>query len=160
MTHLSTKTLQVGGAFTVPSSGVSAVVVNLTATQTSRSGYMTLYPAGATRPTASSLNFPGGWTGANLVTVPLSADGKLAVFNYGGTAHLILDVLGWYAKDDSVQGTRGMGAQFQPNESGDPDRLYDSRDDDAGAFVGGEEYVLTDEWSSQAEADARRRVRR
>ena len=153
MTHLSTKTLQVGGAYTVPSSGVSAVVVNLTATQTSRSGYMTLYPAGASRPTASSLNFPGGWTGANLVTVPLGADGKLAVFNYGGSAHLILDVLGWYAKDDSVQGTRGMGAQFQPTESGDPDRLYDSRDDPAGAYVGGEEYVLTDEWSSQAEAD-------
>ncbi len=154
MTHRSTKTLQIGGAVTVPSSGVSAVVVNLTATQTSRSGYMTLYPAGASRPTASSLNFPGGWTGANLVTVPLGADGKLAVFNYGGTAHLILDVLGWYAKDDSVQATRGMGAQFQPNESGDPDRLYDSREDPAGAFVGGEEYVLTDTWSNEAEADA------
>ncbi len=47
-----------------------------------------------------------------MVTVPLGADGRISIYNYGGAAHAIVDVLGWYAKDDTVRAAKGMGAQF------------------------------------------------
>ena len=53
-----------------PTTGVSAVVFNLTAVATTRSGYFTTFPSGKPRPTTSSINFPSGWTGANMVTLP------------------------------------------------------------------------------------------
>ncbi|WP_392545064.1 hypothetical protein [Oryzobacter telluris] len=149
-----TRSVQVGGVSGIPSTGVSAIVANLTATKTSTAGYMTLYPSGVSRPTASSLNFPSGWTGANLVTVPIGADGKVVVYNDTGSAHAILDVLGWYAADDTVRGAKGIGAQFQSTVSGDPERLYDSRDDEAGAYVDGDVFVWHDEWDTSADADA------
>ena len=65
-----------------------------------------------------------------MVTVPVSPDGKVKIYDYGGAAHAIVDVLGWYAKDDSVRPTKGMGTQFETTESGDPERMYDSRQDE------------------------------
>ena len=73
------------------------------------------------RPTASSINFPKGWTGANMVTVPVGADGKVALYNYGGAAHAVIDVLGWYWSDTE----QPLGSQLFP--IGDPERVYDSR---------------------------------
>src|ERR1700755_2924279 len=49
--------LQVAGRGGVPATGVSAVVLNLTVTGTLGNGYLTAYPDGVTRPTASSINF-------------------------------------------------------------------------------------------------------
>ena len=132
----STTRLQVAGAAGVPASGVSAVVLNLTAVATTSQGYFTMYPNGVSRPTASSINFPKGWTGANMVTVPVGADGKVALYNYGGKAHAVVDVLGWYWKDTE----QALGSQFLP--IGDPLRIYDSRDGD-GALRGGEFVDLT-----------------
>ncbi len=152
MAHRTKKVVQLGGLYGIPAGGVSAVVVNLTATQTTAAGFFTLYPNTANPPTASSLNFPAKWTGANLVTVPLSTDGKATIYNYGGSAHAILDVMGWYAKDDTVRTAKGMGAQFQATLSGDPERLYDSREDEAGAYVSGDVFEWTDEWDTSADA--------
>ena len=149
----TTTTLTVGGFSGTPTSGVSAVVINLTAVTTTSQGYFTVYPADKTRPTASSINFPKGWTGANMVTVPVSADGKVKLYNYGGAAHAIVDVLGWYAKDDTVRAAKGMGTQFETTESGDPERMYDSRQDDLGAFLGGDSIQFTDTWESPEIAD-------
>ena len=47
-----------------------------------------------------------------MATVPVGADGKINLYNYGGNAHAVIDVLGWYAKDDTVRAAKGMGAQF------------------------------------------------
>ncbi len=49
--------LKVTGRGGVPSSGVDAVVLNLTATGAPVGGYVTAYPSGSTRPKASSLNY-------------------------------------------------------------------------------------------------------
>ena len=43
------------------------MVLNVTVTQPSGSGYATLWPSGTNRPTASNLNFVRGQTVANLV---------------------------------------------------------------------------------------------
>ena len=133
--------------YTMPAiGGISAVVVNLTAVATSAKGFFTLYPNGTTLPTASTINFPAGWTGANMATVPVGADGAIKVFNSGGPADILVDVLGWYAKDDTVRAAYGMGAQFLPaTDSGDPLRIYNSlKDPDNGnlPFLNGDWHRL------------------
>ncbi|GIF74287.1 hypothetical protein [Asanoa siamensis] len=75
----------------------SAVVLNVTVTQPSTRGFLTVYEGFASRPLASTLNFSTGQTIANLVTVP-TGSGKVAFYNgSAGTTHVIADVAGYYA---------------------------------------------------------------
>ncbi|HZN15009.1 MAG TPA: hypothetical protein VFB78_12105 [Acidimicrobiales bacterium] len=85
--------LNVGG---VPSTGVSAVVLNITATETTDWGYFTVYPGAGTLPGSSSLNFTGGQTVANNVIAKVGTNGKVAVFNKFGSAQAIADVVGYF----------------------------------------------------------------
>jgi Bacterial Ig-like domain (group 3) len=68
--------LQVTGVDGVPASGVTAVVLNVTATGPTASSFVTVYPDGGTRPVASNLNFTRGQTIPNLVVVPVGATGR------------------------------------------------------------------------------------
>ncbi|TPG18364.1 hypothetical protein EAH86_08350, partial [Pedococcus bigeumensis] len=88
--------LQVVGRGGVPASGVGAVVLNVTAVAPTRSGYLTVFPSGQVRPTASNLNFVAGQAVANLVIVKVGAGGKVALYNSSGQTHLVADVMGWY----------------------------------------------------------------
>ena len=95
----STVHLQVTGRGGVPAhaADVSAVVLNVTVTRPTASGYVTAYPDGTARPTASNLNYVPGQTVANLVTVKLGANGKVALTSTsGGTVQLVADVSGYY----------------------------------------------------------------
>lgn len=92
----STYAIRVLGRGGVPSSGVGAVALNVTATNTSTSSFFTVYPSGAARPTASSLNFTMWQTVPNLVISGVGGDGAVAVFNALGSADVIVDVVGWY----------------------------------------------------------------
>ena len=49
--------LQVAGVGGVPATGAGAVVLNLTETASSTSGFASIYPSGQPRPTASSINY-------------------------------------------------------------------------------------------------------
>ncbi len=89
--------LQVTGQGGVPSGGVSAVALNVTAVSTETNdfgGFVTVYPCG-TRPDASNLNFTSGMTIPNSVIAPVSADGKVCFYVYG-KAHLLADVSGYF----------------------------------------------------------------
>ena len=89
--------LQVTGRGGIPTSGVSAVVLNVTATAPTAPGYVTAYADGTTRPTASNLNFTKGQTVPNLVLAPVGANGKVALFNgSSGTVQLIADSSGYF----------------------------------------------------------------
>jgi hypothetical protein len=89
--------VKITGTSGVPGSGVSAVSLNLTATQTTGGGYVTVYPCGA-RPEASNLNFTAAdQTVANAVIAPVSASGEVCVYASYGT-HLLADVNGWFAR--------------------------------------------------------------
>ena len=116
--------LQVTGRGGVPSDGVSAVVLNVTATGPTGSSYLTAYPTGVARPTASNLNFPPGWTGANAVTVPVGDGGQVDIYNHLGTVQVIADVVGYYAATD-MGGSVGPGGFYQ---KAIPTRLLDTRD--------------------------------
>ncbi|UYQ63818.1 peptidoglycan recognition protein [Streptomyces peucetius] len=91
-------TLQVSGVQGVPASGVTAVVLNVTATQpTAPHSYAAVYPDGTARTSASSLNYVQGETVPNLVIVPV-VNGKINFYNWDGTVHLIADITGYFSK--------------------------------------------------------------
>ncbi|SNT43815.1 hypothetical protein SAMN05421812_10639 [Asanoa hainanensis] len=74
----------------------TAVVANLTVTGTQSPGYLTVYPAGQPRPTASVINFGVNETIANLVTVGLH-DGAFMVYNSSAKpVHIVVDQAGFY----------------------------------------------------------------
>ncbi|SCL22229.1 hypothetical protein GA0070616_2497 [Micromonospora nigra] len=117
-------TLQVGGRGGVPASGAGSVVLNVTVVGPTAASYLTLYPAGAARPTASSINYAAGWLGSNNVTVKLSTDGRVAIYQHAGATDVVVDVVGFYAADESVRAGLGRGGQLRRVE---PTRLVDTR---------------------------------
>jgi hypothetical protein len=102
-TH-ATLTFQVTGKGGVLTSGVSSVVLNVTAAGTTGTGYVTAYPAGTTRPTTSSLNFTASRTIANSVVVRVGTGGKVSLYNGStGTVRLIADVSGYFRSGTASQ---------------------------------------------------------
>jgi hypothetical protein len=89
----------------VPAAGATAVVLNVTVTEPTAGGFLTAWPTGQNRPLASNLNFTAGQTVPNLVTVQLG-EGKVSLYNGGGSVHVIADVAGWYGIDYADGGTR------------------------------------------------------
>jgi hypothetical protein len=112
--------LQVGGVGPVPATGVSAVVLSLTATEAAGPGFVTIWPTGKSRPLASVLNAAtAGATTSNQVTVPLGDGGQVSIFTQSG-AHLVADVAGYYVTGGGfnalmptrILDTRGGGGQM------------------------------------------------
>mgnify|MGYP003348710142 CR=1 FL=1 len=67
-----TLSVKITGKAGVPSSGVSAVALNVTSTQQGGNGFVTVYPCGAL-PDTSNLNFQAGGSVPHLVIAPVSA---------------------------------------------------------------------------------------
>jgi hypothetical protein len=101
--------VQIAGQGGLPDTGVAAVVMNVTVTNPSSWGWVRVWPSGETEPTVSNLNFVAGQTVANLVTVPVGADGKVSIRSANGTTDVIFDVVGSYAASDGVAGGRFHG---------------------------------------------------
>jgi hypothetical protein len=109
----------------VPATGVSAVVLNATVTGPSRPGFLTIYPTGASRPLASSLNFAQGQVVANRVTVPVgpcsSGGGScVTMYNLTGNVDAVLDITGYYTDGSGSS----SGARFTALT---PRRVCDTR---------------------------------
>ncbi len=110
----ATVELAVAGRGGIPATGATAVVLNVTATEADGPGFVTAWPTGAPRPTASNLNLThAGQTIPNQVYVPLGANGSVSLFTFSG-AHLIADVAGYFT----------AGGGFTPLT---PDRILDTR---------------------------------
>ncbi|HSJ91136.1 MAG TPA: hypothetical protein VK917_03655 [Ilumatobacter sp.] len=112
--------VQITGQGGVASGGVAAVVMNVTVTQPTASSYLTVWPSGVPQPDSSNLNFVAGQTIPNHVTVAVGDGGRVNVVNRFGTAHVIFDVVGFYADDAGPAGSRYHAV--------DPSRLFDTRD--------------------------------
>jgi len=95
----------------VPGAGVSAVALNLTATNASTATYLTVFPTGGTPPTTSNLNLAAGQTVPNRVIAAVGTGGKVSVYNRGGSVDLVVDVGGWFtdASDPAATGGRFTG---------------------------------------------------
>jgi hypothetical protein len=113
-----TITVQVTGAGGVPASGASAAILNVTVTNTSAAGALTVWPAGATEPVASNLNWVAGQTVPNRVFVPIGTGGQVSIFNFAGSADVVVDVSGYFTDATAT------GKQFT---SVNPQRLVDTR---------------------------------
>ena len=117
----ATRAIQVTGRGLVPASGVAAVVMNVTVTDTTAPSYLTVYPTGFTRPTASNLNWVAGQTVPNLVEVPVGNGGQVTVYNAAGNTDVIADVAGWINQPVATPGPDGL---YHPLV---PARILDSR---------------------------------
>ncbi|MGW2622800.1 right-handed parallel beta-helix repeat-containing protein [Micromonospora taraxaci] len=107
----------------VPAASIDAVVLNVTATQPTAAGFLTVYPNGTPAPSASSVNYVANETVPNLVTVPLSTGGIRFRNSSSGTVHVLADLQGWF-------GASGSG--FKPLT---PVRVADSREDTGGPYL-------------------------
>ncbi|MFM7535810.1 MAG: L,D-transpeptidase family protein [Acidimicrobiales bacterium] len=122
----------VGGSLVVPVAGranvppdATAVVVNVTATETGGPGFVVAYPNGVPRPLASNLNPERpGQTIASLATVPVGAGGAIVLATSAPT-DLVVDVLGAYRPAASA--TTGRFVALGPS------RVLDTREG-AGPF--------------------------
>jgi hypothetical protein len=114
----ATLNVTVTGTGGVPSPGVSAIVLNVTVTNTTATGYLTAYPTSSARPTASNLNWVAGWTVPNRVIVPVGTGGQVSFFNFAGVTDLLVDVNGYFTD------ATGSGKRFNALS---PARIADTR---------------------------------
>ncbi|AXE22380.1 hypothetical protein C0216_02030 [Streptomyces globosus] len=78
--------------------GAVGAVLNVTATESTGAGFLTVYAAGAARPAASSVNTRPGDTVPNHVTTPVSGGGAAVWNSFGGSTHVIADLLGHFTQ--------------------------------------------------------------
>jgi hypothetical protein len=107
--------LKLAGTNGIPADA-GAVALNLTATNGTANGFVTVFPDGTTPPTSSNLNFAASQTVPNTVVVKLGDDGTVDLKNNStGTTDLVADLDGYYAPS---------GAGYVPQS---PSRLIDTR---------------------------------
>ncbi len=89
--------------------------MNVTAVNPSYSTYVTAWPKGLPRPTASNLNAPAGAVRPNLVVAQVGTGGQVSFYNNAGDTDLVVDVVGYFA---------ASGSQFNGMT---PKRIWDTR---------------------------------
>jgi subtilisin family serine protease len=89
--------LPLGGRGGVPASGVTAVVLNVTAVAAEGTGHLTVFPPTGPAPGASNLNYVRGQTVPNLVFAGVGGGGDAAVQLQAsaGAPHVVVDVVGY-----------------------------------------------------------------
>ena len=122
-----TRVVTVSGG-SVPA-GAAAVSLNVTVVDPS-AGYLAVWPADQSRPSTSVLNYDNQQTIANAVTVRVSGGGQISVAS-SSSAHLIIDVVGWYAAPATTTNAAGQ-TWAVPTPGGGffgitPTRVLDSR---------------------------------
>lgn len=88
--------IRVSGLAGLPSSGVAAVLVGLTATNPPLPGYLEVNATGSGGGQTSDLNFVAGETVANAVIAPVDGAGYIHIFNLQGSTDVLVDVFGYY----------------------------------------------------------------
>ncbi|MCU1392024.1 MAG: N-acetylmuramoyl-L-alanine amidase [Ilumatobacteraceae bacterium] len=96
-----TVTLKVTGVgnANVPSTAV-AVALNVTGVDATDNGFVTVYPCGGARPTASNLNLVKGGTTPNTVITKIGTGGAVCLYTQTG-ADLVADISGYFRPSTS-----------------------------------------------------------
>ncbi len=90
--------LKIAGVDGLPPTGVTAVALNVTATEATRLGVITAYPDGQSVPDVSNVDFHADQNVANTVIVAVGGDGYVDLANVSsGTTDFIADLQGYYA---------------------------------------------------------------
>jgi hypothetical protein len=100
------------------------VVINLTVTQPSTSSFATVWGANpvtgaaAAMPQSSTLNWAAGDTVSNSITAVPDGQGCISIFNQLGTAHVIVDVMGYLSSTASDGSMTMLGTPQRSPDSG------------------------------------------
>lgn len=97
----STLQLTVAGRGGVPTDAI-AVALNVTSAEAVGGGYVTVYPCGAARPTASNVNYTAGSVVPNAVIAKIGDSGSVCLFTSNAT-QLIVDVNGYFPAASTFQ---------------------------------------------------------
>jgi hypothetical protein len=108
----TTTQVQLTGRAGIPADA-QTVWLNVTVTQPTAAGHITVYPCGTAMPTASNLNYTAGTTIAASVAAAVGTSGMVCVYNAGPT-HVIVDANA-YSRSSSFY------------SASQPARLMDSR---------------------------------
>jgi hypothetical protein len=106
-------------AFLDASRGATAIVVNVTAVNPGGPGWLTVYPAGSSRPNASNLNVTAKAVVANLVEVAVGAADNISIYS-STRSDVVVDLEGYVPATDGA----GSGV-YTPLPS--PVRICDTR---------------------------------
>ncbi|MET7948584.1 hypothetical protein [Micromonospora sp. NPDC005324] len=101
----SVTTFNAVGVGGIPASGVSALMVDVTAIYPTANTFLSIYPDLTDRG-ASAMNASIGEVITNSAMVKPGTNGKLAVHNAGGNVHIRVDVVGYFT---TATGTVGSG---------------------------------------------------
>jgi hypothetical protein len=93
------RTIKVTGRAGLPATGVGAVAINITSVDQNHSSFLTVFPTGEPRPTASVLNPTPGLVASNLVIARVGATGEISIYNNHGSLDVVVDIAGWFPSD-------------------------------------------------------------
>lgn len=94
--------VQIAGAGTVPANA-TAVWLNLTGVTVTANTFLTAYPGPCgTLPLSSNVNILANRTAAAAVLIGLGPTGSVCIRVSGGSAHLVVDVAGWFSPDPGL----------------------------------------------------------
>jgi hypothetical protein len=119
--------LPIAGRYGVPP-GATAVAVQVTATEGTAAGYVSVLPGLGRAGLTSNLNVDPHETIANSAVVPLGPDGSIRVYLSSPT-HLVLDLAGWW----TPVGAAVSAGRFQ---AAGPVRVLDTRPETAVGSAG------------------------
>ncbi len=105
-------TVPAAGRAGLPNNAISAVVVNVMAVAAAADAGISLGAVGM-RTAAPLLAVPAGGTRSALLTVPVGATGAL-LLTASASAAATVDLVGFYAADDTVIGSQGVAGGYQP----------------------------------------------
>jgi hypothetical protein len=71
------------------------VVLNITVTDTTASGWLAAWASGTSIPLVSNLNWAAGQTVPNMAVIQVGANGMIDVVNSAGSTSVIVDVVGY-----------------------------------------------------------------
>ncbi len=110
-----TRSIQIAGTAGVPvmGSGITAVVLTLIVAHGGGDGFADVYADGKTNPGITAINFNAGEIQTNTITVPLGANGKIALRNAAKATNYVVDVQGWYADPQAPK--LACDAPYTPN---------------------------------------------
>ena len=114
--------IDIKGRFGLPTRGVKAVVVNVTATGSTTNGYVTVWPCADTKPPTSIVNYTAGDDIPNSVIASPDQYGNICL-DSSTPVNLLVDINGWFIDGDGLRtftpkrafDTRKTGFVLTPN---------------------------------------------
>lgn len=126
--------IRISGAHGFPH-GTQAVVLNITATNATSSGFLTAHHSGVSAPPTSNVNYGPGHMVANLAIVEVGADGYITISNTSaGSVQIVVDSSGYF----DTSGVWDAPGSYQPVV---PTRVLDTRTS-SGPVAGGSSVPL------------------